>query len=349
MHPIDKKALRAAVLIHEQLAGGKGYDPPICLPEYAWNRIQELYRLVGRARDRGWQRAARQLTLDLADALNNCRGQLEHACQTLQHFRPVRRIVPVSDLYRDILALDDEFEEVEIALSDHELTVTTDRIVLEDIVLGAFEIRLNWHRLGSSTPYRVVALDPHPAVRNSDVTHPHVQDEQLCEGEGRAAVRGALTEGRLHDFFLLVSQVLHTYGRGSAYVELDNWYGVPCDDCSESVSQDDQDYCHHCEKTLCSSCALTCQGCDETCCSGCLQQCAACSREYCSPCLRTCSACRKAFCEDCREAGLCRTCHEKQLQQTKENPHAPSPPTNSPSRPAGRPRRRRSRAAAAPA
>ena len=166
-----------------------------------------------------------------------------------------------SDIYRDILALDDEFEEVEIDLDEHELSVTTDRIVLEDIDLGPFEIRLDWQRLGASSAYRVVALDPNPAARSDDVTHPHVQDEQLCEGEGRAAIRAALAEGRLYDFFLLVSQLLHTYGRGSAYVELDDWDGVPCDDCGGSVDEDDRYYCQRCGATLCGSCSVTCQGC----------------------------------------------------------------------------------------
>ena len=105
----------------------------------------------------------------------------------------------------------------------------------KDLYFGPFEIRLDWRQLGSATPYRVVALDPHPAAKDTDVTHPHVQEEQLCEGEGRSAVRAALAEGRLYDFFLLVSQLLHTYGRGSAYVELDNWDGIPCDDCNAPV------------------------------------------------------------------------------------------------------------------
>jgi len=148
MDPINKNALRAAVFIHEQLAGGKHHDLPIYLPE--------------------------------------------------------------------------EFEEVSIDLDEHALSVTTDCIVLEYMSFGRFEIRLDWRRLGDAQPYRVVALDSNPAAKSEDITHSHVQDEQACEGEGRAAIRAALAECRLYDFYLLVSQLLHTYGRGSAYVELDD-------------------------------------------------------------------------------------------------------------------------------
>ena len=258
----------------------------------------------------------------MADELDNFRSHLETAVRTLQSDRPERHVSSVSDLYRDILALREEFEEVEIDLGEHQLSVTTDRIVLEDIHLGRFDIRLNWRRLGSSSTYRVVALDPNPASKCDDITHPHVQDERLCEGEGHIAIRGALAEGRLYDFFLLVSQVLDTYGQGSAYVELANWTGSPCEDCGSSVGEDDSYYCRHCDRTLCSDCSVSCQGCNESCCSGCLQQCAGCGLEYCSSCLATCPVCRKRFCEDCREAGLCQSCHKK--KQEEDHDHASS-------------------------
>ena len=40
----------------------------------------------------------------------------------------------------------------------------------------------------TSVEYRVIALDPHPATKSESITHPHVQDERLCEGEGHAAI-----------------------------------------------------------------------------------------------------------------------------------------------------------------
>ena len=104
---------------------------------------------------------------------------------------------------------------MEIDFEEHEIAVTTEPITLEGIFLGPFEIRLDWERLGNSLPYRIKALDPHPAAANEDVTHPHVQNEQLCEGDGRVGHPQRLREGRLGDFFLLVAQVLRTYGKGS--------------------------------------------------------------------------------------------------------------------------------------
>ncbi len=294
MDPINKTALRAAVLIHEQQAGGKHHDLPIYLPEYTWNNIQRLRRQIGRARERGWHRAAAQLTEDLAGTLDDCRRELENASRALQSCHPKRHVSSASDIYRDLLALYDEFEDVNIDLDKHVLSVTTDRIVLEYIRFGRFEIRLDWRRLGDAQPYRVVALDPNPAARRDDVTHPHVQDEQLCEGEGRAAIQAALAECRLHDFFLLISQLLHTYGKGSAYVELENWDGIPCDDCGDSIDEDSRYYCDRCGSTLCGSCSISCHGCDNGFCSDCVSSCCRCGQEFCSSCLETCPVCRTA-------------------------------------------------------
>ena len=322
MDPMNKTALRAAVLIHEQLARSPSRNVPICLPTYCWASAEKLQRGIDLARQRGWHQAAKRLTEDMAGALEDCRRELENALRALQSRLVEHRICSASDIYRDILALENEFEDVDIDLDKHELSVTTDPIVLEEVELGPFEIRLDWHCLGTSPAYRVVALDPHPAAKSDDVTHPHVQDGHLCEGEGRAAVRAALAECRLYDFFLLISQLLQTYARGSAYVELDNWSGIPCEDCGQSVDEDQRYSCERCESTLCSSCSVSCRGCGESYCSGCLSQCAACGWEHCSSCLATCPVCRKRFCEECREEGICQQCHEK--QRNEEHEHDPS-------------------------
>ena len=344
MDAINKTALRAAVLIHEQLSGGTRHALPIYLPDYSWNNIQRLRRQIDRARQRGWHGAAKRLTEDLASAMDDCRRELENAARTLQSCRPEQHASSASDIYRDILALYDEFDEVNIDLDEHTLSVTTDRIVLEYVRLGAFEIRLDWRHLNASPAYRVVALDPNPAARSEDTTHPHVHNQQFCEGEGRTAIQAALAECRLHDFYVLVSQLLHTYGRGSAYVELDNWDGIPCTECGDSIDEDSQYYCDRCGSTLCGSCSISCQGCDNGFCSGCVSPCCHCGQEFCSSCLEDCSECHKRFCTDCLEAGLCQSCHEKQCNEEKED----DPPQNETNkRPAGRSRRSRQRRPAA--
>ena len=58
--------------------------------------------------------------------------------------------------------------------------------------LGPFKIVLDWSDLSATKPDQVIALEPNGAAGDDDVTHPHVHDRTLCEGEGRVPIRNAL-------------------------------------------------------------------------------------------------------------------------------------------------------------
>jgi hypothetical protein len=328
MTPTNKTALRAAVLLHEQLVGSKGRLQPVSLPDYSWNHVQWLRQQIALACQRGWYFAAKRLGEEMVHAMQNCCRDLDSALYTLQDFLPERPLSSASNIYRDILALEDEFEQVDIELGKHELAVTTDHIVLEDLDLGEFQIRLDWHRLDSPSAYRIVALDPHPAEKNESVTHPHVQDERLCEGDGRPAIRAALAECRVFDFFLLVSQILHTYARGSAFVELDDWSGVSCSDCGATIDHDDSYCCQRCGSELCDDCRQLCAACEESHCSGCLSGCPECGRDFCRGCMEVCSGCHRKVCGRCMEDGQCPSCQTKHVQEEEEGDDKHVPATN---------------------
>src|SRR5262249_1962303 len=143
------------------------------------------------------------------------------------------------------------------------------RIVLEDIELGRFQICLNWRRSHSTLSYRIVALDPNPAACNGDVTHPHVNGEHVCEGDGHLPIARALAEGRLLDLFVIVDRLLHTYAPGRAYVELSSWQGNPCHDCGSIMDEEDYSSCRRCEALLCCDCGFGCSACEQFYCGGC--------------------------------------------------------------------------------
>jgi hypothetical protein len=212
-------------------------------------------------------------------------------------------------LYEEIAAADAEFDGVK--LDTGEISVTTGPITLDDIELGRFKIRLHLKLLGADTPYTIQALDPNPAVSCSETTHPHVSGERLCPGEGRAAINAALAEGRIGDFFLIVDRILHTYAVGSAYVELDQWYGIRCHDCDSTVDEEDASSCTNCAARVCGDCLVGCGGCGEGYCSGCIDRCYRCEEYSCSGCLTTCVRCRHAVCGACCEEELCETCREE--------------------------------------
>ena len=210
------------------------------------------------------------------------------------------------------------------------LSVVTEPIILEGMDLGRFEIALDVEgdprRIWGS--YEVIALDPSPAASNPETTHPHVQTNQLCEGDGRSAIRRALREGRLLDFFVLVRQILRTYNAASAYVSLEHWSGVECRDCGELVGEDDRDYCEPCGTDICSNCSYTCAACGRGCCSECIETCSGCEERFCPGCLDPCAGCREPFCQECLTDEKCSSCREDDQEEDREPESQPAIPSS---------------------
>ena len=100
----------------------------------------------------------------------------------------------------------------------------------------------------------------HPPPRPSDA---------LCEGDAQPAIRLALQQGRLLDFFQIVEQVLSTYNPSSAYVSLEDWEGSTCDRCGDMANSDDARECKGCESLICGGCVYQCRECQEMYCGDC--------------------------------------------------------------------------------
>jgi len=231
-----------------------------------------------------------------------------------------------SDIYAELLQMEQEFGDVKFDLEGKFLSVTTDPITLEGIPLGPFEVSLPINRISklySDSPYRVIALKPNPASCNESVTHPHVSDEMLCEGEGHVAIRIALEQGRICDFFTMIVNILQTYNPSSPHVALDEWDGISCYDCGCTVDKENAYYCSSCERDFCECCTSYCHSCDETICLGCGTECPDCGELVCESCLIECSQCGSRLCRCCAEEGdLCSECRDiaednENVEQTK--------------------------------
>jgi hypothetical protein len=221
----------------------------------------------------------------------------------------------------DLLALPVEFEALHIDLKEKTVSVDTPSIVLEEVDLGPFQIVLRWERIGAGRAYLVKALEPNRARSKSNVTHPHVEDHNLCEGAGADAIRSALTSGRLLDFFLLIRQILETYNSRSPFVPLAEWGEGDdgstecCHDCGYDMSSDDGNNCESCDARICMDCTVNCQGCNRYVCSECSSTCSECERHFCQACLT----------EDEHENLFCETCLQQRDQPTDEDNPTPAP------------------------
>jgi hypothetical protein len=235
MSTYNKRVLRAASCVCQVLATSATLSGAIALPHSQWRNVLDTARSMQLAHHRGWQHAVRRRQEQLLGELGYLQQSLSWLLDQLQEAIP-QKIVPLAgEIYRDLMALADAFEDVQCDVEEHMISITTEAVILDGIDLGRFQIRLDWEQILQPQPYKVVALDPHPAESNASVTHPHVSEEILCEGDGRQALRAALAAGRLLDFFTMVDRLLCTYAPGRGYVELDHWEGLACHDCGSVV------------------------------------------------------------------------------------------------------------------
>jgi hypothetical protein len=311
---------RVAQAIHGRLGRQRVYET--FLPQAAWDRCQAVSGLLQTAVNRGWTAAASACRDRLRQAVTELRWQLESYGHELAE--PSSRIWSVREVYDDLAALPTGFKDVHFDLAAQTVALTTAPVTLDGVYLGPFTILLEWDEIGRAAPdYRVISQEECSASADAGVTHPHVRDERLCEGEGATSIRLALAEGRILDFFTIVAQTLATYNAESAFVPLVRWQGVVCGDCGYTASDDDRTSCERCEDDLCCDCSTGCSDCGRTLCSGCAHPCAGCSESHCESCLKPCPDCRKAFCEGCLNEECCDNCRPDDEEETEGEPAQP--------------------------
>ena len=309
MSPFDPLLWRLAGRLAAHITKLSRRALDIDLAPHSMGSARQLLDRMLTATERGWHSAAEHLGWELRTRLTECQTRINSGLRVLSSGAfcqpsPTQRLV-----YDELVAVRTEFAEFSFDLPDETVTVFTDEITLEGIDLGRFEIRLQGRELGG-TPYIIIPESPHYPSSRSDVPHPHVLGERLCEGDASAPLAHALRTGRFSDFFQIIWQTLSTYNSESPYVSLSAWYGVNCHACGGHVSDDDESYyCEECEASVCSDCSRSCQHCGNSGCDACLPNCPECSSDCCSFCLKRCDGCSKLRCPDCLTDQLCEECH----------------------------------------
>ena len=339
MKRYDKQLIQTAGDIQTQLRKQQNFydeesDRLSALVTVELERLKNLQKNLETCRRRSWQAAGKQSTTRLLRIIRDFPPVLDGWERTIE--RAEVKLPTLRELVEDLVQIQQEFGRLEINRTEATLSVFTDAIVLEEIYLGDFEIRLNWTALScrsDSNALQVIALDPHPAAGNESVTHPHVSDDAVCLGDAAATVQNALTSGRLCDALLLVKSVLETYNPSSPYVALSKWSGTPCQDCGVSMDEEDGYYCEQCQHDFCSecvetfdccdmsychSCKITCSDCEESCCPRCSYACSDCGEKVCGNCLKTCEACGNTCCTECMTETYCPTCNEERNLENEE-------------------------------
>jgi len=277
-------------------------------------------RKIGLSLTHSWLTAAQECSSSIGRSLGDLQYWIQRAKQLIE--APNIEVPKLSFLVEELKQLQQEFGSVDFDKAENTISVVTEPITLDDVYLGPFKIQLKIDKLSdlyASCPYYCLALDPHPAATSEDVTHPHVSNERPCEGDGYAAIRAALEQGRLCDFFTLARSILNTYSPDSPYVRLDEWDGQACYECGYVTDGENSYFCSFCDQTFCEECSTCCRSCDETVCNSCSQLCAYCEESTCPNCIRECPKCKRLYCSSCLEEDLCPKCKEELENENEQH------------------------------
>lgn len=320
----DKEIVQVAGKIQNALWQLRGYRYRRCIGQLDLlvNKAQELGRHARRlkaALTREWLAAAEDACRCTSRQLSDI-PFLTTNVQSLLGRRHVE-VPKLSTLVDELHALHDEFDDVEWERQENALCATTESITLGEVYLGPFQMALHLDKLielYERTPYYVIAVDPHPAATDEAVTHPHISNDVVCEGDGTTAIRAALEAGRITDFFLMVRSLLTTYNPDSPYISLSDWDGVSCYECGYVMDYESSHYCGFCDHAVCDECSAVCSVCGEIICRYCAESCEICESSLCPQCAtKRCSECDSTCCDVCLEDGLCPTCKEE--RETNED------------------------------
>ncbi len=321
----DKELYSIAAVIHQELLllRENRYKEQLRQLSLFVSHLQAVAhdaRRFGVAISRHWYAAADHCAAGVLRRLYeipHCQSHIEAILE-----RRSQRVLGPAIIFEELKSAQDEFDDLTYDDEENILSVVTEPITLEDIDLGPFRIELHPDRLREmyqKIPYHVIAVEPNPAATDEGVTHPHVNNETLCEGEGAGAIRAALEEGRIYDFFCMVRSILQTYNPDSPYVALSNWSGTACSDCGYVMDSEEIGYCHHCDDAVCDQCSRVCTDCGEIVCNDCASHCEVCDKPLCPNCAKNkCSECEALCCESCIHDGLCPACQEEMENQDHE-------------------------------
>lgn len=331
----EKQIFRLATTIRNQILALKNRSPKtdiyyknIDSIDYNLERLRQENRLRDKAINAGFLLAARRIEYGKYATMekwaNKITDNSQRIATTIKETYDSETYVPsIKDLIEEIRITKNTFKT--LSYRDGVLSAKTHDITLSgedcEIGLGDFKIAFKLYmRFDSSLNdiLSIYALNPNPAQGRHGVTHPHVDDERLCAGDGDILIRQALQQGRIEDVFKLVLTVLNNYNDRSPYVHLNEWNGevYSCDECGADDLTEDAIYsCECCNSIFCENCITSCDKCPRSMCMECSSRCEACDSIMCDRCAKgtMCKGCDQTICEDCMET--CADCGENRCSE----------------------------------
>lgn len=172
---------------------------------------------------------------------------------------------------------------------------------INEINFGKFQVSFGIDLLCSSdycANLSVEALDPNYPGSRTSFSHPHVDHNMLCVGNGKKPLFKASRQMRLSDMYSIISSILSTYGK-DPHISIEAWTGFECGDCGRYYDQDSHTICTKCESGYCNDCIKICCDLGQLVCGSCESsryECMGCYKKMCVECVDLCKDCNFKFC-----------------------------------------------------
>ena len=131
-----------------------------------------------------------------------------------------------------------------------------------DIVVNAYDFGYACadNEVGPDQIFRIRAQDPvYPNDDDDTHSHPHLEYEHLCFGDGLGIAGNLVRAALVADAFQYIERILMTYG-SSPYIDLGAWTDACyCSVCDAAMSEDHTYTDHHTGRMLCRECSCECE------------------------------------------------------------------------------------------
>lgn len=256
MQKVAKTLTKSARRLRDMRAVNTAHEArPAALDNYL-----NLAEKFGRAADLKSFEAASKLKDRILEQLNTLGWSIKDLKQSWKNLDiPNYLVQNEDDVLEDLKQLHNEKDIVEVKLGrDHGiqyLHVITSEVVLEGVMFGEFDIKFDIVNLD----YWLSSLRPNRSRGRRDVIHPHVEANQLCEGEAAVPIECALRSANILDCVLTIVAALNNYNAASPYVSLKEWEAFTCSDCGEAVREDERILCPDSRRYYDKQCMVVCE------------------------------------------------------------------------------------------
>jgi hypothetical protein len=232
---------------------------------------------------RGHANSLQQTSGYIVDRTDTCTNQLGRQMRTVSDDSGLPTL---TDCYKQLEALQREFDTCKLSEKEDEILVTTQEVQLRKLFFGRYYIHISLAAIAADDRgfYHIKPVSKAcPMYENH--YHPHLDTGGgLCEGRGEDALTKAFNDGRLYDCCMLINNIMCTAG-GHPYVEL-RYFPRPgsasgvaaeeedlcvCESCAQEVTDEEYFVCENCGDGFCRACMHLCETSNHWVCNGCLE------------------------------------------------------------------------------